>query len=57
MSEAARRLYRPLVAAAKKREHNRGKREKRAKLRDDDPEAARLAREADAERKRKERQK
>ena len=55
MSEAARRLYRPLEAAAKTSQHHRGMREKRAKLRDDDPEAARLAREADAHRKREKR--
>ena len=55
MSEAARRLYRPLEAAAKTSQHHRRTRERRAKLRDDDPEAARLAREADAHRKREKR--
>ena len=55
MSEAARRLSRPLEAAAKTSQHHRRTRERRAKLRDDDPEAARLAREADAHRKREKR--
>ena len=57
MSEAARRLYRPVVAAGatsqKNKNNAKNTRERRAEMKVKDPEAARLAREADAERKRR----
>ena len=59
MSAAARRLYRPVVAAGATSQKNKNNakraRERRAELKVKDPEAARLAREADAERMRKSR--